>query len=83
MFMTVNVINTSEFPLPVYAHYNDAGLDLKANIDEPITIRPGERVLISTGIHTNIPYGYYVEIKPRSGLAYKQGLMAVIGVIEK
>lgn len=65
----VNVVNTGAFELPKYAHPGDAGMDLKANIEEPITIAPGDNALISTGIHTNLPEGVYANIKGRSGLA--------------
>ena len=60
--------------LPAYATDASAGMDLLAFIDEPVTLKPFERVLIPTGVHVGIPEGYEAEIRPRSGLAYKFGV---------
>jgi dUTP pyrophosphatase len=60
--------------LPSYAHIGDAGFDLKANLPTAVTIYPGERKLIGTGVALDIPYGYEVQIRPRSGLALKHGI---------
>jgi len=72
--MEVKVINNSKHPLPEYATALSAGLDLRANIDEPIQLAPLQRVLVPTGIFIALPQGYEAQIRPRSGLAFKQGL---------
>lgn len=70
----VRVINKSKYPLPHYETSGSAGLDVRANIEEPITLGSLERVLIPTGIHVQIPEGYEIQVRPRSGLALKHGL---------
>lgn len=60
--------------LPVYLSQGAAGADLRANIDEPITLQPGDRVLVPTGLHLEIPPGYEAQVRPRSGLAMTHGL---------
>ena len=72
--MEVKVINNSKHPLPEYATALSAGLDLRANIDEPIQLAPLQRALVPTGIFIALPQGYEAQIRPRSGLAFKQGL---------
>jgi dUTP pyrophosphatase len=72
--MKINVINKSNFELPQYETAASAGLDLKANIAESITLKPLERTLIKTGLFLEIPEGYEAQIRPRSGLAYKNGI---------
>ena len=72
--ITVKVVNKGHQPLPAYATSQSAGMDLRANIDEPITLRPMERRLIPTGLHIELPEGYEAQIRPRSGLALKHGL---------
>lgn len=72
--MKVKVINKSKHRLPEYQTPGSAGMDLKADIDEPIVIKPFERVLISTGIYIALPIGYEAQIRPRSGLACKYGI---------
>lgn len=72
--MKVRVINTSKHALPEYQTPQSAGLDLRANIDEPIELRPLERKLIGTGLFLELPAGFEAQIRPRSGLAYKYGL---------
>lgn len=72
--ITVKVVNKGHQPLPAYATSQSAGMDLRANIDEPITLRPMERRLIPTGLHIALPVGYEAQIRPRSGLALKHGL---------
>lgn len=73
--MEVKVINKSEHKLPEYETKNSAGLDLRANIgDRVITIIPLERAVIPTGLHLEIPVGYEAQVRPRSGLAAKQGI---------
>lgn len=72
--MDVKLINKSHHPLPQYATVDSAGMDLRAYIKEPITIKPLERVLVSTGLYIELPQGYEAQIRPRSGLAFKHGL---------
>ena len=72
--MTIKIVNKSKHPLPEYATPGSAGMDLRANIDAPITLAPGERKLIPTGIYIALPVGYEAQIRPRSGLALKYGI---------
>ena len=72
--MKIKIVNKSKHPLPEYATPGSAGMDLRANIDSPITLAPGERKLISTGIYIALPVGYEAQIRPRSGLALKYGI---------
>ena len=75
--ITVKVINNSNNPLPQYATIDSAGLDLRANISEPIVIKPLERKLIPTGLHISLPKGYEMQIRPRSGMAIKYGITCI------
>lgn len=70
----VAIINQSTFELPTYATEGAAGLDIRANISEPIVLKPLERLLIPTGLFVAIPLGYEIQIRPRSGLAFKHGI---------
>jgi dUTP pyrophosphatase len=70
----VKVINHSDHPLPELATEGSAGMDIRAFLTEPVGIQPGERVMIGTGLHLEIPLGYEVQIRPRSGLAWKHGI---------
>lgn len=72
--MKISVINKSKHALPEYATQHAAGLDLKANIDEPITLKPLQRELIATGLFIELPVGFEAQIRPRSGLAFKNGI---------
>jgi dUTP pyrophosphatase len=72
--MKIQVVNQSKHPLPEYATEFSAGLDLRANIDEPIELKPLERTLVSTGLFIALPKGYEAQIRPRSGLAFKHGI---------
>ena len=72
--MKVQVINKGHQPLPAYATPQSAGMDLRANIDEPIVLRPMERRLVPTGLHIALPAGFEAQIRPRSGLALKHGI---------
>jgi dUTP pyrophosphatase len=72
--LSVKVINKSKHDLPHYATGAAAGLDVRANIDTPITINSLERALIKTGIFMELPVGYEAQVRPRSGLAYKNGV---------
>jgi len=70
----VKVINVSNNPLPAYATPADAGMDLRANINEQVVLHPMERKLIPTGIKIQLPVGYEAQVRPRSGLALKHGI---------
>lgn len=72
--MKVQIVNNSKHELPKYATKLSAGMDLRANIEEPIVLQPGERRLIPTGIHIGLPQGYEAQVRPRSGLALKHGI---------
>lgn len=72
--MQIKVINRGRQPLPAYATEQSAGMDLRANIDAPLTLRPLERKLVGTGLYIALPQGYEAQIRPRSGLALKHGL---------
>ena len=72
--MEVKVINKSKFALPKYETVAAAGLDVRANTDEPMMIAPLERVLVPTGLYVEIPVGYEIQVRPRSGLAAKFGI---------
>jgi dUTP diphosphatase len=72
--MQVKVINQSKHDLPSYETMASAGLDVRANIDNPIELKPLERVLVKTGIFMEIPIGFECQVRPRSGLALKKGI---------
>lgn len=72
--MKVGVINRSKHSLPQYESEHAAGLDLKANLDEEIALKPMERKLVPTGLFIELPVGYEAQIRPRSGLALKKGI---------
>ena len=72
--MKIQVVNKGHQPLPAYATVQSAGMDLRANIDEPIVLKPLERRLIPTGLHIALPAGYEAQVRPRSGLALKKGI---------
>ena len=72
--LKINVINRGHQPLPRYATVQSAGMDLRANLDEPITLQPMERRLIPTGLYMALPPGYEAQVRPRSGLALKKGI---------
>jgi len=72
--MQIPVINNSRHPLPEYQTAHAAGLDVRANLEEPVTLKPLQRALIPTGLFLEIPVGYEVQVRPRSGLAYKHGI---------
>ncbi len=72
--MTINIINRSKNALPNYETEGSAGMDLRANIDAPVTLGSLERYLIPTGIFIELPLGFEAQIRPRSGLAAKRGL---------
>lgn len=70
----IKVVNTGHQQLPAYTTPQSAGMDLRANIDEPITLHPMERRLIPTGLHIALPAGFEAQVRPRSGLALKHGI---------
>lgn len=72
--MKVQIINRSKHQLPAYATDLSAGMDLRANIDEPIELQPLQRVLVPTGLFMALPEGYEAQVRPRSGLAIKKGI---------
>lgn len=72
--MKVKIINQSKHDLPKYSTALSAGMDLRANINEPVMLQPLERTLIPTGLFIELPAGYEAQIRPRSGLALKEGL---------
>lgn len=70
----IKIVNKSNNPLPAYATTGSAGMDLRANIDQDITIEPLGRTIVPTGIYIQLPEGYEAQIRPRSGLAAKSGI---------
>ena len=72
--MKIEIVNKGHQPLPTYATPQSAGMDLRANIDEDIVLKPMERRLIPTGISIALPEGYEAQVRPRSGLALKKGI---------
>ena len=72
--MTVKIVNHSPWPCPAYATPQSAGMDLKAHIEEPITLHPLQRTLVPTGLFIALPAGFEAQVRPRSGLAAKHGI---------
>ena len=72
--MKVQIVNRSPYPCPAYATPLSAGMDLKANLTEPVTLGPLERTMVPTGLFIALPEGYEAQIRPRSGLAAKHGI---------
>jgi dUTP pyrophosphatase len=72
--MEIKIINKSKHPLPSYSTPLSAGMDLKANIDTPVVLKPLQRALINTGLYIALPEGFEAQIRPRSGLAIKNGI---------
>lgn len=72
--MEIKVVNRGHQPLPQYATPQSAGLDLRANLEGPVTLRPMERRLFPTGLYIALPPGYEAQVRPRSGLALKKGI---------
>ena len=75
--MKIKIVNRSKHALPEYATLSSAGMDLRANIDEPIVLKSLERKLVPTGLFIELPEGYEAQIRPRSGLAIKHGISLV------
>uniref|UniRef100_UPI0032175A58 dUTP diphosphatase n=1 Tax=uncultured Draconibacterium sp. TaxID=1573823 RepID=UPI0032175A58 len=72
--MQVKIVNKSKNELPAYSTLFSAGMDLRANLDNPITLKPLERILVPTGLFIELPRGYEAQVRPRSGLALKKGI---------
>lgn len=72
--MKINIINKSTHALPSYESIASAGMDLRANLTQPIVLKPLERVLVKTGLFIELPLGYEAQVRPRSGLAFKNGI---------
>lgn len=72
--MNVQVINKSKHPLPAYATGQSAGMDLRANLSEPISLAPMQRCMVPTGLYIALPPGFEAQVRPRSGLAIKKGI---------
>ena len=72
--MTIKIINNSQHELPNYETIASAGMDLRANLVEPITLKPLERAIVKTGLYIELPIGYEAQVRPRSGLAAKKGI---------
>lgn len=72
--MIVKIVNKSNNPLPTYSTVHSAGMDLRANLSEPIILKPLERILVPTGLFIELPVGFEAQIRPRSGLALKKGI---------
>ncbi|MFY7743661.1 MAG: dUTP diphosphatase [Flavobacterium sp.] len=72
--MQIKIINTSQHPLPNYETIASAGMDLRANLSEPITLKSLERTIVKTGLFIELPMGYEAQVRPRSGLAAKKGI---------
>ncbi|MDR3180475.1 MAG: dUTP diphosphatase [Prevotellaceae bacterium] len=70
----VKIVNQSPFELPAYATSSSAGMDLRANLSAPLTLKPLQRAMIPTGLFIELPQGYEAQIRPRSGLAAKHGI---------
>ncbi len=70
----VNIVNRSSNPLPAYATVGSSGMDIRANLSEPLSLLPLERSLVSTGLFIELPVEYEAQIRPRSGMAVKQGI---------
>lgn len=72
--MDIQIVNRSNNPLPEFATVDSAGMDLRAHLEAPVTLQPGERRMIPTGLHIALPQGLEAQVRPRSGLAYKHGI---------
>lgn len=75
--MKVNVVNRSRFPLPQYATVHSAGLDLRADLENPLELKPLQRAMVPTGLFIELPEGFEAQVRPRSGLAAKHGISIV------
>ncbi|MBX9890008.1 MAG: dUTP diphosphatase [Amoebophilaceae bacterium] len=75
--MKIEIVSSSHHPLPAYATVGASGMDLRAYIETPITIMPLQRVLVGTGLAISLPVGYEAQVRSRSGLTFKQGIMVL------
>ena len=75
--LNVQIINKSKHPLPAYATELSAGMDIRANLNEPISLAPMQRCLVPTGLYIALPEGFEAQVRPRSGLAIKKGIILV------
>ena len=75
--MVIRILNKSKHPLPEYSTKHSAGMDLRANLDKPVVLKPLQRGLIPTGLHIELPENFEAQIRPRSGLALKKGITAL------
>jgi dUTP pyrophosphatase len=75
--MNVNIVNRSRFPLPEYATVHSAGLDLRADLEQSMELKPLQRIMVPTGLFIELPEGYEAQVRPRSGLAAKHGISIV------
>jgi dUTP pyrophosphatase len=75
--MKVNIVNRSRFPIPQYATVHSAGMDLRADLEHALILKPLERSMVPTGLHIELPEGYEAQVRPRSGLAAKHGISIV------
>jgi dUTP pyrophosphatase len=75
--MNVKIVNKSKHPLPSYSTALSAGMDIRANLDVDVVLKPGERKLVPTGLYISLPMGYEAQMRPRSGLALKSGISLV------
>ena len=73
----IKIVNRGHQPLPAYATAQSAGMDLRANLDAPVVLRPLQRAMIKTGLHIALPEGYEAQVRPRSGLAFKHGVTVI------
>ena len=75
--ISVKIINSSHHPMPAYATEHSAGMDVRANLEAPVTLQPLQRALIPTGLRIELPAGFECQLRPRSGLALKHGISLV------
>lgn len=80
--LNVQIINKSKHPLPAYATELSAGMDIRANLNEPISLAPMQRCLVPTGLYIALPEGFEAQVRPRSGLAIKKGI-TVLNSLER
>lgn len=74
MAISIKIINRSNNPLPDYATSGSSGMDVRANLQQPFNLQPLQRIIVPTGLFVEIPQGYEIQVRPRSGLAIKQGI---------
>lgn len=72
--MRIRIVNKSQHPLPTYETIHAAGMDLRADLESPVVLKPMQRALIPTGLFVEVPVGYEAQVRPRSGLAFKKGI---------